>query len=56
MSNKRDPIEKNPKATRTEYLCPECKTIIGVRHGDSKCVMETCAYCKTEINTKGINK
>lgn len=54
MNNNNRPVDTKKNETFSKYICPECGVIVGVRHGQSSCIMETCPHCKTELNTKGL--
>ena len=53
-TNNNRPVDTKKNETFSKYICPECGVIVGVRHGQFSCIMETCPHCRTELNTKGL--
>lgn len=51
---KKKPVDSKMNKEISKYTCPECGIIVGVRRDASSCIMESCPFCKTELDTKGL--
>jgi len=53
-NTKKKPVDSKMNKEISKYTCPECGIIVGVRRDASSCIMESCPFCKTELDTKGL--